>query len=110
MHAAARHHQRTLRARQQLGRAPHRLRIGDRTVQRVAAETGAPSGRRRRRLAQQIERAEQHGRPGPPAGRRGERHVDVVLDPFRRGDAEHLLGAALEQGEMVEILEGVRSV
>ncbi|MDF2782559.1 MAG: hypothetical protein K0S96_2364 [Geminicoccaceae bacterium] len=39
-------------------------------------------------------------------GRR-ERQVDVVVDPACRGDAQHLPGAALEQGDVLELLEGI---
>jgi hypothetical protein len=59
-------------------------------------------GRRRPRLAHWS-----WSRPAAVARGRREGPVDVVVDPACRGDAQHLLGAALEQGDVIELLEGV---
>ncbi len=90
------------------GSASGRIRAGN-----------APSGVRRpdgpgASSVQQVGRQQQHRRSGSAAGRRRERHVDVVCGARGLRDAPHPLGAGLEQTQVLELLErvavGVRPV
>lgn len=107
MDAAAGHDQRMGGAGQQVGCGGDRRRVGLRPVQRIGAEAGDPARLARCRILEQVDRHDQDRRAGPAAGRRGEGHVDIVVDAVGLGDAAHPLGDAAEEVEMVQFLEGV---
>ena len=58
-------------------------------------------------LCQQFHRDEEHRGARAAAGGRGEGHVDVVLDAARARHAAYPLGHALEQLQLVQLLERV---
>ena len=60
-----------------------------------------------RSLEKQVGRQHQDGRARPAARRGREGHVDIVDGARRLAHAAHPFGAALEERDVIEILEGV---
>ena len=107
MHAAPGDDERMLRVREQCSDFGDPVRIGERAIQRRAAECRVPRRRCRGRCADHVEGAEQHGRSRPSARRRRDRHIDIVVHAVRRMNAPHPFATAAEEIQVVELLEGV---
>ena len=84
-----------------------RIPVGDGPVEGHLAQRLVAPGACRPGRFHDVDRRQKNGRTGASAGRLTEGHVDVVVDAPGVLDPAHPLGAALEQFEMIELLEGI---